>query len=96
MPGVTPVKAVRFTKLRARIDALRRVAGLQAFSGTTVKGAVLRVGAVRSPQQRPDYAIDGWPDFVQTDQLRCPAEEHAAPFGVTTIRVQMTHVAVGQ
>ena len=31
-PGVTPVKAVHFTELRARIDALRRAAGLQAFS----------------------------------------------------------------
>ena len=33
-PGVTPVKAVHFTELRARIDALRRGAGLQAFSWT--------------------------------------------------------------
>ena len=33
-PGVTPVKAVHFTELRARIDALRRVAGLQAFPWT--------------------------------------------------------------
>ena len=33
-PGVTPVKAVHFTELRQRIDALRRAAGLQAFSWT--------------------------------------------------------------
>ena len=33
-PGVTPVKAVHFTELRARIDALRRAAGLPAFSWT--------------------------------------------------------------
>ena len=40
-PGVTPVKAVHFTELRARIDALRRVVGLQAFSWTDT---VLRPG----------------------------------------------------
>ena len=40
-PGVTPVKTVHFTELRARIDALRRAAGLQAFSWTD---AVLRAG----------------------------------------------------
>ena len=33
-PGVTPVKAVHFTELRERIDALRRAFGLQAFSWT--------------------------------------------------------------
>ena len=33
-PGVTPVKAVHFTELRARIDALRRAASLLAFSWT--------------------------------------------------------------
>ena len=40
-PGVTPVKAVHFTELRTRIDALRRSGGLPAFSWTD---AVLRVG----------------------------------------------------
>ena len=33
-PGVTPVKAIHFTELRVRIDALRRVAGLEAFPWT--------------------------------------------------------------
>ena len=33
-PGVTPVKAMHFTELRTRIDALRRAEGLQAFSWT--------------------------------------------------------------
>ena len=33
-PGVTPVKAIHFTELRARIDALRRAVGLRAFSWT--------------------------------------------------------------
>ena len=33
-PGVTPVKAIHFTELRTRIDALRRSAGLPAFPWT--------------------------------------------------------------
>ena len=33
-PGVTPVKAIHFTELRERIDALRRAVGLPAFSWT--------------------------------------------------------------
>ena len=32
----------------------------------------------------------------QTNQLRCPAEERAAPVGVTATRVGMTRVAAGQ
>ena len=33
-PGVTPVRAVHFTELRARIDVLRRETGLRAFRWT--------------------------------------------------------------
>ena len=33
-PGVTPIKAVHFTELRTRIDALRRAGGLQVFRWT--------------------------------------------------------------
>ena len=40
-PGVTPVKAVHFTELRERTDALRRAVGLPAFSWTDT---VLRPG----------------------------------------------------
>ncbi len=40
-PGLTPIKAVHFTELRARIDALRRVGGLQAFPWTDM---ALRTG----------------------------------------------------
>ena len=43
-PGVTPVRAVHFTELRARIDALRSVAGLARFSWTD---PVLRAGVTR-------------------------------------------------
>ena len=41
-PGVTPVRAVHFTELRTRIDALRRDAGLAPFSWTD---PVLTAGA---------------------------------------------------
>ena len=43
-PGVTPVKAVHFTELRTRIDALRSAAGLLRFSWTD---PVLRAGVTR-------------------------------------------------
>ena len=43
-PGVTPVKAVHFTELRTRIDALRRAGGLQVFAWTD---PVLRTGVTR-------------------------------------------------
>ena len=43
-PGVTPVKAVHFTELRTRIDALRSAAGLLGFSWTD---PVLRAGVTR-------------------------------------------------
>ena len=43
-PGVTPVRAVHFTELRTRIDALRSAAGLLRFSWTD---PVLRAGVTR-------------------------------------------------
>ncbi len=43
-PGVTPVRAVHFTELRTRIDALRSAAGLLRFSWTD---PVLQVGVTR-------------------------------------------------
>ena len=41
VPGVTPVKAVHFTELRTRVDALRSAAGLARFSWSD---PALRVG----------------------------------------------------
>ena len=41
-PGVTPVRAIHFTELRARIDSFREAAGLGRFSWTD---PVLRAGA---------------------------------------------------
>ena len=44
VPGVTPIKAVHFTELRTRIDALRSAGGLPRFSWTD---PVLRAGVTR-------------------------------------------------
>ena len=44
VPGVTPIKAVHFTELRTRIDALRSTGGLARFSWTD---PVLRPGVTR-------------------------------------------------
>ena len=44
VPGVTPVRAVHFTELRTRIDALRSAAGVPRFSWTDL---VLRAGVTR-------------------------------------------------
>ena len=44
VPGMTPIKAVHFTELRARIDTLRRAAGRTLFSWTD---PVLRPGVTR-------------------------------------------------
>ena len=44
VPGVTPIKAVHFTELRTRIDALRSAGGLARFSWTD---PVLRAGVTR-------------------------------------------------
>ena len=44
VPGETPVKAVHFTELRARIDAVRSAAGLAWFGWTD---SVLRAGVTR-------------------------------------------------
>ena len=41
-PGVTPVRAIHFTELRARIDSLREAAGLGRFRWTD---PALRAGA---------------------------------------------------
>ena len=44
VPGETPVRAIHFTELRARIDGLRAAAGLARFVWTD---PVLRAGATR-------------------------------------------------
>ena len=75
VPGMTPVRAVHFRELRARIDALRTVAGLSAFAWTD---AVLRPGV--TPVRRVHltelrtaldaaYAAVGRPSAAYTDTV---------------------------
>ncbi|MCY4511667.1 MAG: hypothetical protein OXG35_32585, partial [Acidobacteria bacterium] len=75
--GVTPVKAVHFTELRARIDGLRREAGLASFGWTdpVLLAGVTRVRLVHVTELREAlseaYAAAGraaprWTDATPT------------------------------
>ena len=77
-PGVTPVKAIHYTELRTRIDALREAAGLGRFVWTD---PVLRAGAtpvrlVHLVQMREAlaaaYAASGRAAPVWTDAAPAP------------------------
>ena len=72
-PVVTPIKAVHFTELRTRVDALRRAGGLPAFSWTdpVLMAGVTRVRLVHLLELREglaaayraaDRAAPGWTD----------------------------------
>ena len=72
-PGMTPVKAVHFTELRTRIDALRRAGGLQAFPWTdpvlTAGVTPVRLAhllelreALAAAYARSGRAVPGWTD----------------------------------
>ena len=80
-PGVTPVRAIHFTELRTRIDALRRAGGLQAFPWTDplLTAGVTPVRLVHLLELRSalgtSYAAAGRSAPVWTD---------AVPTGVTT------------
>ena len=54
VPGVTPIKAIHFTELRARIDARRRAAGLVPFRWTdpNLHAGVTRVRLVHLSELR--------------------------------------------
>ena len=72
-PGVTPVRAVHFTELRARIDGLRAAAGLGRFPWTdpVLAAGVTRVRLVHLVELRTAlaaaYAAAGRPPPVWTD-----------------------------
>ena len=73
VPGETPVRAVHFTELRARIDALRREAGLAPFRWTDpeLRAGVTPVRRVHLLELREAlfaaYAAAGWPAPRWTD-----------------------------
>ena len=79
-PGVTPVRAVHFTELRTRIDALRRAGGLQAFPWTdpALKAGATRVSLVHLLELREALAAayrvagrssPGWTDVAAAGQV---------------------------
>ena len=80
-PGVTPVRAVHFTELRTRIDALRREAGLGPFAWTdpVLKAGVTRVRLVHLMELRSALAA-----AYSAAGRSVPRWTDAAPVGGTT------------
>ena len=80
-PGVTPVRAVHFTELRTRIDALRREAGLGSFAWTdpVLKAGVTRVRLAHLLELREALAA-----AYAAAGRSVPRWTDAAPVGGTT------------
>ena len=84
VPGVTPVRAIHFTELRTRIDALRSAAGLALFSWTdpVLRAGVTRVSRVHLLELRSAMA-----EAYQAEGRAAPRWTDAAPTpGSTPIR----------
>ena len=85
-PGVTPVKAVHFTELRARIDALRRAVGLPAFGWThpDLRPGVTSVRLVHLRQLREALGAA----FLAVGRAEPAWTDPAATAGSTPIRAR--------
>ena len=81
VPGVTPIKAVHFTELRTRIDALRSAAGLERFAWTdpSLTPGVTRVRLVHLLELRSALAA-----AYTAAGRSAPQWTDAAPVGGTT------------
>ena len=83
VPGVTPIKAVHFTELRTRIDALRSAAGLPRFSWTdpALRSGVTRVRRVHLLELRSALA-----EAYRATARAAPRWTDASPSSGTPIR----------
>ena len=81
VPGVTPIRAVHFTELRTRIDAVRAAAGLGRFAWTdpVLRAGVTRVRLVHLLQMRSVLAA-----AYRAAGRPAPRWADAAPTGGTT------------
>ena len=81
VPGETPVKALHFTELRSRIDALRSTAGLGRFAWTdpVLRAGVTRVRLVHLTDLRSALA-----EAYSAARRSVPRWTDAAPVGGTT------------
>ena len=91
-PGVTPIRAVHFTELRTRIDALRTGVGLSAFPWTdpTLRAGVTGVRSVHLTELRnalnQAYAAAGQPRPAYTDASVRPGTTPIRAAHVTELR----------
>ena len=98
-PGVTPVKAVHFTELRARIDALRRATSLPAFSWTdsVLSPGVTPVKVVHLRELREAlgaaYVSDGrlapgWTDPASTGRTTPISAQHVMELRAAVVALE--------
>ena len=88
-PGATPIRAVHFTELRARIDGLRRAAGLARFWWTdlVLRAGVTRVRLVHLLELR--QALDA---AYQAADRTPPPWTDASPGAGATIPIRAAHL----
>ncbi len=94
-PGVTPIRAIHFTELRTRIDALRSAAGLGRFRWTdpVLRAGVTRVRLVHLLELRAAlsavYAAAGRPAPRWSDTVAAGGATPIRAVHVTELRVSV-------